>query len=266
MCLGYIQDQRAFGPLVKALQHGDVLEPGLPISNRDKERHPVSGYAALALGYLGNENAIDPLIQALNENERSWAIDGLTMLRSPRAIRPIIECASACSELDDHVHRCLAYITQSHLPITISRTTGKSTVATFPELGELEPAQTPQALWQHWLKGGGDRYAKQQFEKYYPVWKRALLERPQDPDEPDSGYKGILYRMIGGGIAALPYLMSRIEQGDASLLWAVESLRQGRLLDFNRDELPPEIATCAAGLKWWRENKETWSVFDSDKK
>jgi len=72
--------------------------------------------------------------------------------------------------------------------------------------------------------------------------------------------------MLSGGLAVLPCLMDEIEKGDESLLWMVESVKQGRILNFNKDRLSTETATRASSQNWWRNNKEKWLVIESGKK
>jgi hypothetical protein len=261
MCLGCIGDQRAFAPLVRALQKGDFLESKLTITSSEKERYHISDYAALALGYLGNPDAVQPLLSALQKDSRTSAIFGLTKLRDPRAIRPIIEYTSARDRLDFHTHRCLEYIARVSFRMEYSSRTRKSSIPAFPELGEFEPDKAPKALWPYWLKKG-DKFAKQQFDEHYPVWRRAWEEKSQYP-EGEEPYGGIMFRMLQGGIAALPYVMDELEKGDESLLYAVDSIKLGKkYMIINSHHLSADVSTRDKALKWWQDNKQKWLVVD----
>jgi hypothetical protein len=255
MCLGSIQDQRAFAPLVSTLRSGDYLADRFEITYARKDRYDIRDYAALALGYLGNSDAVEPLIEALTESEQPWAVFGLTMLRDPRAIRPIIEYSNALDKLDYRTHRCLEYISRARFSIRYSTRTQKYSISEFPELGELDPSNVYLLLWRHWLQVG-DAFAKRQFELWYPRWKRLLQERPEDTLSQDY----VLFDMVRGGVAVLPYLLDEIAEGDESLLHAVEFIREGGPIAGSSTSDPSlDRAAC---LSWWEEDKERWLVFD----
>lgn len=59
------------------------------------------------------------------------------------------------------------------------------------------------------------------------------------------------------GVAILPYLMRKIEQGDVGLLKVVSYLTDG---------LVPEDRGKEFCLDWWRRNKESWLVSLSEVK
>ena len=255
LCLGVIGDSRAFESLIKVLQYGDYLEDRFEITYERKDQYHISDYAALALGYLGDPNAVDPLIDVLEKGEREWTIYGFTILRDVKAIKPIIEYLSINNKFNRRFHSCLEHISRAFLPIKYSSNTRKYTIIDFPELGEFEGNNVYQALWEHWLVIG-DEFAREQFEEYYPKWILLIQERPDDQFSQDRA----IFRMVRGGVPALPYIMDQIDKGDESLLPAVEFIRKGgpiagcslRAPAENRDEI----------LLWWTENKQKWLIFD----
>jgi len=112
-------------------------------------------------------------------------------------------------------------------------------------------------MWQHWLKAG-DRYARERFEEYYPIWKAAMRDKPNAP----SRHRLLKERMLRGGVAAVPHVIREIEKGDETLVSVASKLtgpRNRRIK--NTGPRVPEKATRAKALEWWRENKQKWTVF-----
>ena len=261
LCLGVIGDKRAYEPLIKILQNGDYIEDKFEITYSKKDKYPISDYAAIALGYMGDPNAINPLIAALQNDSREWAVYGLTRLRDVRAIKPIVTYVSGRDRFEPLMHNCLEYISRARFRIGYSSKTRSYTVVDFPEMGKLKGEKIHKALWQHWLKEG-DKFAKQQFEEYYPKWKLLRRERPDDRFSQGR----VLFEMVRGGVPALPHIIDTIDkEEDESLLLAVESIRApgGPSRESSIHKLQKNV-TRAECLKWWNENKHKWLIFESE--
>jgi hypothetical protein len=262
LSLGVIGDHRGFDPLTEVLEHGDFLEDKYAITHYQKDKYHISEYAALALGYLADPNALEPLIDALQNHEREWAIYGLTMLRDVRAIKPIIQYASSHAKLDYRVHSCLEFISRARIWIRYSTAVRTYTLPDFPELGELQPDKVYKVLWEHWLREG-DRFARQEFEKYYDIWKRLSTERPDNRISEDY----VMSSMLRGGAAVLPYVLEEIEKGDETLIPGVSYLTRLRSIRPGVEEKPElrKDATREECLQWWTDNKDRWVVFQAEK-
>jgi len=238
------------------LQHGNFLEEKFKYNNDVVYEHPICNYAALALGYLGDQRAVEPLISALQNSECPWAVYGLTKLDAVEAIEPIIQYGAKKGWIDSRMHGCLLYLSRTHFVNTIFM--GRFRFREFPELGDLEGRSAYLALWQHWLKVG-DAFAKKNFEEYYPKWLRLRRERPGDWPSQSSCYLD----MMAGGVAALPYIMAELDKGGGdALALAAEHLRVGVYPDriLKRQATPQDKAKV---LQWWAENKEKWTLFQS---
>jgi len=260
MCLGVIGDRRAYPPLIDALLNGDFLEDKYVITNKFKQDYHISDYAALALGYLGDPNAVGPLIKALQNDRRESAVYGLTMLRDIRAIEPIITCSSELDRFDTRlrIHRCLEYITGTHIEVEYSRKAQKFTVPDFPDIGELDYNQSFKVIWQHWFKHR-EAYAKQQFEKFYPKWKSLQKNRPDDK----ASQRLVMYNMVRGGVSTLTLLMDAVDKGDESLIPVVSRLTHIEKRRFGTKVLVIDPkSTRTECLAWWKNNKDKWEILD----
>lgn len=125
--LGLAKDARAFEPVVKLFEHenftlrcyasaalgrmGDqrAIHPLISALSEDMEEDPnVRAEVAMALGRLNNLKAVDPLIDALkndgDKEVRSKAVLALGMLCDERAVEPLIERIG----LDYYVQRSVA--------------------------------------------------------------------------------------------------------------------------------------------------------------
>jgi hypothetical protein len=257
LCLGSIGDERAFEPLLEIMKNSDLIKDQYNLTSSDLEKHNISDYAAIALGYLGDENAVEPLINALIEKDIDKAIDALTMLRDIRAIEPIITYASEYNILDVRIHYCLEHISRATLYSTYSFTNRTYSSPDFPELGECQPDEFYQKLWQYWLIQG-NLFAKQEFEENYIKWKIIKEERPDEQGAQNSR----LRKMVRGGIPALPYIISGIKKGDESLTSAVKELFYPQP-DTERlsEKYPPIEPNATECLRWWEQNKQYWLIF-----
>ena len=107
-----------------------------------------------------------------------------------------------------------------------------------------------------------DEFAKQQFEKYYPIWKSLRENKPDDKASQDYALRS----MIRSGVPTLPYLMDVIEKGDESLIPIVSKLTHKERCRFGtKDLLIKSTATRSECLTWWGKNKEKWRILDHNK-
>ena len=135
------------------------------------------------------------------------------------------------------------------MPRSVRQDHNAYTIVQFPEAGSGQYPDIYRILWQHWLKMG-DRYAKEQFDKYYPQWRDALRNKADAP----SLHGVLLERMLDGGVAALPFIIDEIDRGDDRLVPVVAELTKGRGSGLRSD------ATRADRLGSWKENKGKWII------
>jgi hypothetical protein len=256
LCLGSIGDKRAYEPLVRMLQQGTYLEDKFEITHPKKERYHISNYAAFALGYLGDPNAVELLIVDLRKNKSTGALFALTRLRDLRAIKPVIDYASDKDHFDLTTHRWLEYITGAMFRVRYLSKERKHTIYEFPELGKLDPQITYKVLWQHWWKER-DRFAKRQFEKFYPQLKSLRKNRPNDLGSQDNAMRN----MVRGGVPTLTFPMDAVEKGDELLIPLVAKLTNLKGRRFGAKGLQIEsTATRTECLSWWENNENEWKV------
>jgi hypothetical protein len=112
-----------------------------------------------------------------------------------------------------------------------------------------------------------DEFAKQNFDKYYEIWKQLLPEKLDDKVWQDS----VMSHMLEGGVATLPYVIDKIEKGDESLIPTfIELTKINIKLPRNIKERQklrvvyslPVDATKIDCLNWWAKNKQKWLIFD----
>ena len=251
LCLGASGDRRAFEPLIDTLENGGFLEDKYTfnITEHEKQRYDIRRYAATGLGFLNDPNALQPLLRAL-ERGNFHTIYALARTRDPRAIKPIMKAADGPSAGRSpwyRVHEPLKYVTRAKFTIRFPPKEKTATVREIPELGVL-PLNTQfyRRLWQYWVKEG-PQHAKREFEKYYPGLKRAQEKRPDKPDI----HASITKKMFGGGIAALPFAVEKVKEGDLTLIPAISGLTNGEL---------KKSATQKECLEWWEKNKQKWLI------
>ena len=261
LCLGASRDRRAFEPLVDTLENGEYLyhhKFAFSVAELETQHYDIRRYAAIGLGFLNDPNALQPLLRAL-EGGNFHTIYALARTRDPRVIKPILKAADGPSAGRSlwglSLHEALKYATKAKFTI---RHYPDDTVKVreIPGLGVFRRPRGTQFyryLWQYWVKEG-PQYAKLEFEKYYPGLKRVQKERPDDPD----AHASITRKMFGGGIAALPFAVEKVREGDLTLIPAISGLTNGEL---------KKSATQKECLEWWEKNKEKWLMpFEEDKK
>lgn len=257
LCLGGIGDTRAFGPLLETLQSGSYLPSDNTIPNRWGNKYDIRRYAAFALGELGDRRAVKPLIVALKKDKWPECIYALMRLQAVQAAQPIIEVASEQGIFYAEVHRALQYMLRTGFDIERGETGYR--IIEFPQLGEINSRDINKKLWQYWLKVGPE-YTKKQFDKYYAELKVAQKEDPNDR----SRHRYLQRQMLKGGVATLPYLMEKIEQGDESMMSSMYQLVRKRPPQRSQqdiDKLEQTFQDRNKCLNWWKQNKKEWILF-----
>ncbi|MDH7599662.1 MAG: hypothetical protein QHH07_08540 [Sedimentisphaerales bacterium] len=240
LCLGAIKDSRAFEPLVQTLQHGDYLGGKYTITNPEKKDHDIRSYAAIALGLLGDQRAVDPLIEQLPKTGNVHIAYSLARLGDIKAIPPIIEYGFRYDPTAHReIHRCLEELTGTRVQFEFDRNY-RCTDPMFPELGWMSKAEVYKRHWQYWQAGNGYRYAKEQFEPYYPEWRRSLKQ-------------SLLQKMLAGRVVVMPELMDKLEAEGEVILPAIDRL-VGRFI-----KPPNQALTRSMVNNWWNRNKHKWS-------
>jgi hypothetical protein len=118
------------------------------------------------------------------------------------------------------------------------------TLEEFPDLqGKTGPPEYSQ-IWLRWWREN-PKWTSDRFAKVYADWK--LLTGQGKDKEAEEKYQGIKDL----GIAALPYMMDRVKQGDRGLMPAISYLT---------DSVVPGDAQAAECLEWWEKNKEQWTI------
>lgn len=129
----------------------------------------------------------------------------------------------------------------------ITRTQQKPIRWTVEEFADMRDLNRPPGyynLWLRWWKEGPKR-TPQQFEKFYQEWKKLNAEGKEI--EVKEKYQ----RMIDLGVAALPYMIEKIEKGDKELISAVSYLTGGEV------KTDAKTSEC---VEWWKKNKEKWTI------
>ena len=94
-----------------------------------------------------------------------------------------------------------------------------------------------------WREGRG--FTERRFKVLYGEWKKAK----EAGDEETATLKYERIRDLG--IAALPYLVEKVEEGEKEFVPVISYLSDGEV----REDAGP--ADC---VRWWREHKARWTV------
>ena len=113
----------------------------------------------------------------------------------------------------------------------------------WPE-GKLGDSSTHVELFVKWWEKGR-RETREKFDGYYTQWKDLMSQGHERAAE--QMYKSI----CDLGIAAIPHMVRKVEEGETRLIPAVADLTEGQL---------EETASSKALSKWWQENRERWVV------
>ena len=285
MCLASTRDRRAYPVLIDLLQNGAYLgELSVPeesddhatvtaeagfrrtgeapfgrgaidrgVVKGDLEGYDVRAYAAIGLGILGDPNAVGLLVDALDSDSpqlRQESFLALARLGDMRATEAMIKKA----ENDEAISQSsFIYGMVRFTRIVFSskwNRNGKETSVSFsefPELGRIDFKQDPfKKAWQHWFKVGRE-WTRQQSESKYNNWKEAKKKHPQQ----EHLIKKRARELTKPGIAALPFLIDRIAEGETEWIEQVSTLTRGKIKkDAGREDV----------LQWWNKNKAKWII------
>ncbi|MBP7052343.1 MAG: hypothetical protein KBE65_15125 [Phycisphaerae bacterium] len=248
LCLGLSKDPRASDPLLDVLLDTQIAPFISPHPVR-KDRYDLRDFAAFALGDLGDCRAIEPLLAALRSDHFPLSIYSLLKLHAFSAVPSIIEVAVEHDLLSTTVHSSLMYALKVHFTLVHSHEDETWTVEEFPGLLGSSVGEICAQLWLHWLDAG-DRYARNWFDAYYSEWDTAVREQPNN----HSYHNALLNKMLTGGMAATPYIIDKMKQGDERLVEAMTRLIRCWKV---------EGCTAAEWLQWWTDNRQQWQVFDT---
>ncbi len=118
------------------------------------------------------------------------------------------------------------------------------TVEEFPDMRDMSIPPVRYKLWLRWWKEG-HKQTPQCFENLYKEWQE-LKKQKKDKDA-----KAKYQQMLDLGIAALPYMTEKVEQGDTELIPAISVLTDGKV---KKDTKQSEC------LDWWKKNREKWLI------
>jgi hypothetical protein len=173
---------------------------------------------------------------------------------------PLIQHASNVGRLDFRMHHCLEDFIHSRFPYGFGSKNGTREFPDFPELGDLPVDKAIVAFWQHWSRKGGE-FAREHAAKAYAEWKRRSKEEGNNFS--DVAKNRLFAEMTRGGIASLPYIMERIEQGDGSLIPYVPQLVRpvrGKQPEKGPGPALSGKATRSQCIAWWRDNHSKYEM------
>lgn len=124
------------------------------------------------------------------------------------------------------------------------------TLEEFPDIRGKGGPPDSRKLWLRWWKEGR-KLTEQRFEKLYSEWKE--LKKQNKDKQAREKYQ----RIIDLGIAVLPTMTQKVQEGDTGLISAISKLTDGEFSD---------KATAAKCLDWWEKNKENWLIPFPNKK
>lgn len=113
----------------------------------------------------------------------------------------------------------------------------------WPE-GKLGDAHTAAAMYIDWWHNGL-KETERSFDRYYQEWKGYLAEK--NPEEAEKKLKNIKNL----GIAAMPFMINKIEKGDLEFIKIIsDHTNESLSADTSKDE-------C---ISWWNENHEKYTI------
>ncbi len=256
LCLASIKDSQAYPVLIDLLQNGDyILDPNLSHVYNQKA-YDIKIYAAAGLGILGDDRAIGLLITNLgNQNQLvvNQCANALAKMGDMRVIESILDAGE--HKLDINVvGTSLSALTKLELEKKVSRDEQNNIIVKsidFPELGEMQNLGFNNIVWKYWLKNGKN-WTKQKFDEEYIQYLHGKDLYPQELF-PEYKRNENWNRLAKLGVAALPLIIEKIEQGESGLIPIVSMLTDNKLKN---------DAGIKDVLDWWKANKEKWTIFD----
>lgn len=225
--LGILGDTRAV----------DILTDSLDDENFNVRCNCI--YALARMDISGDNRVVDSLIAALddkNSRVRHACMHGLAKIGDVRAIGPILDAGIKFKTEDwAVVDICMQTITKIRIG-------GWKlfTYLNFPEPDDIQLEGYPSLkAWSCWYKNGKTR-TERKFEENYTIYKH-------------DANKDNRKKVADLGIAVLPQLIKKIEQGESDLIPLVAELTDNEV---NQDAKAEEV------INWWTENKATWQIFD----
>jgi hypothetical protein len=261
LCLGSIRDASTFDLLLETLQNGKGRNSKASQSRDWEGRYEIKRYAAYALGEFGDRRAVNQLIITLRTEKFQECIYALSRLGAGQAVSVIIQVASEANTFDIDTHMSLQNLLGTKFKIR--RVKDGYRVDEFPELGNLNSRTAYKQIWDHWQRVGV-QHAERKFRENYIKLKNARQESPQDYAK----HRHIERQMLGGGGAALPFLLEEIENGDSSLIQPLNTLIKRRQIGGSRHNgvaNTDDLKTRQDCITWWNANKDYWVILDSPK-
>ena len=285
MCLASTRDRRAYPVLIDLLQNGAYLgELSVPeesddhatvtaeagfrrtgeapfgrgaidrgVVKGDLEGYDVRAYAAIGLGILGEPNAVGLLVEALDSDSsqlRRESFLALARIGDMRVTEAMIKQAGNDESIRASTFgfgmSCFVRIVFSS-KLHRNETETAVSFTDFPELGKIDTKQYPsKKAWQHWFKVGR-KWTRQQSAIKYNNWKETKKKYPQQ----EYSIKKKARELAKLGIAALPFLIDRIAEGETEWIEQVSTLTRGKIKkDAGREDV----------LQWWNKNKARWII------
>lgn len=210
------------------------------------------------LGILGDDRATELLVTALDDDNplvRKQCMLALSDIKDVRTIGPILDAASKYKLDQFAVNICIEKMTKVEIVTAIAKNEKHSiTFPDFPELGTIQLIKGDPYIkaWRHWFKIAGKELTRKGFESKYNDWKKLKVKHSKEHD----AVKYLKRKIAQLGIAALPYLIEKIEAGEIDLIDIVSGLTDGEV---KREASKSEV------LKWWEKNKEKWTIFPEKK-
>jgi hypothetical protein len=276
MCLGATKSPEALEPLLEAIDMEDD-----PLA--DKREH-ISAYAIMALGCLGDTNAVGPLIDALKSEKEyisSRVPSALSKIGDFRAIGPMIKILEEQQKKWNEANEMLKNTPDSpedintrkiFLTAKINETEARSKIFTSDQLlaeitkvnfnTEYKSAKDLKAaakmelskkdvnilpeLWSQWWRGG-PQFTRGRFEAKHSEWKAMKKENRLEKSNANSK----LSEMADLGIPAIPFMVEKIGHGETDFIPLISKLTNKELA---------ETATKEQCLDWWKTNKQKWLI------
>ena len=246
VCLGTTRDSRALAPLIDALRDVDEKE-------KCKFREYLSAYAARGLALLKDPNAFDALLEALEDKRppvKRASAHALANIGDIRAVKLLIEKFND-EDLEQGftLHECLKKLTRKRdfKKWQYSKDRKKVFIPEFPVLGVVEgPGYGYKQYWRYWWQKGQE-HTRQRFEAIHSEWRNLKKETEAQKNLARRKFNN----MSDLGIAALPFMIEKVQEGDTIFIPVISRLTDGQL---------KKTATKEDCLDWWNKNKGRWLI------
>ena len=251
-----LYDPNAVGFLIGVLKNGPQWMPeqehhlarcyaavclgdALNILDENENFDFLAVYAAHGLGLLGDPNAVEALVQALQNKRvdvRISAIGVLGKLRDFRAIEPIIEAVKKEEQCDTPDFKKFSMYRE--LDAALSKMTKVKFQKKYPRKNYQ--------LWIRWVQQGS-KFMEPRFNAIYSRWKKMKKETKGEKYVARKEFN----KMIDLGIPSIPFMVEKVKRGEIEFIPAISKLTDGKL---------KKDATQAECLDWWNKNKKKWLI------